>query len=80
MQELEASLSRIKVGHSPSPRFCIKYTNRGTRRKLSPELVSVEQVRQVITKIQVHLPPITGETAREMYRLASTQVKETEHC
>ncbi|XP_044574016.1 uncharacterized protein LOC123258208 [Drosophila ananassae] len=51
--------------------------------KLSPALVSVEQVKQVITKIQTHLPPgrrlpITSETARDLYRLATTRVQETE--
>ncbi|KPU81877.1 uncharacterized protein Dana_GF28044 [Drosophila ananassae] len=50
---------------------------------LSPALVSVEQVNQVITKIQTHLPPgrrlpITSETARDLYRLATTRVQETE--
>ncbi|XP_044574091.1 uncharacterized protein LOC123258285 [Drosophila ananassae] len=51
--------------------------------KLGPALVSVEQVKQVITKIQTHLPPgrrlpITSETARDLYRLATIRVQKTE--
>ncbi|XP_044574117.1 uncharacterized protein LOC123258313 [Drosophila ananassae] len=104
MQDLEASLARIKVRSHAADRYLphavseLVVVASHIRRvqdavlnvligahegKLSPALVSVEQVKQVITKIQTHLPPgrrlpITSETARDLYRLATTRVQETE--
>ncbi|XP_044574121.1 uncharacterized protein LOC123258318 [Drosophila ananassae] len=104
MQDVEASLARIKVRSHAADRYLphavseLVIVASHIRRvqdavlnviigahegKLSPALVSVEQVKQVITKIQTHLPqgrrlPITSETARDLYRLAITRVQETE--
>ncbi|XP_044574065.1 uncharacterized protein LOC123258258 [Drosophila ananassae] len=104
MQDLEASLARIKVRSHAADRYLphavsefvvvVSHIRRvqdavlnvligALEGKLSPALVSVEQVKQVITKIQTHLPPgrrlpITSETARDLYRLATTRVQETE--
>ncbi|XP_044574132.1 uncharacterized protein LOC123258333 [Drosophila ananassae] len=104
MQDLEVSLSRIKVRSHAADRYLphavseLVVVASHIRRvqdavlnvligahegKLSPALVSVEQVKQVITKIQTHLPPgrrlpITSKTARDLYRLATTRVQETE--
>ncbi|XP_044573064.1 uncharacterized protein LOC123257547 [Drosophila ananassae] len=68
MLDLEASLARIKVGNYASDRYLPHAVS---------ELVVVASHIRRIQDAVLRLP-ITSETARDLYRLATTRVQETE--